>query len=953
MAGNPQVGAGALEDLGLDNAEEWPLWDPQQDDEKAESIVDVALPVGATRAALCFHSVGSNFLREWYEQNGITGFTVQDWQATDPRPGSKPADEDDTKLIFRRRRLKYKVAEGYNTEEIVRCTVCAWDERFEMQQCIQTFAPYGDRIRVLLKETIEATGSESCRLEVRYTIRYVKGVNGMIKSIIASNVTKGLKKSSAIKSKLIASYIEVPGAVAGQFDQIAGPSEVTVPDEQPPVSLTDVVVCVGSAAGALALLCALLFVDAETSARRVWDARVCDAFAGLGGCDVAATSVLRRIETWVGWLFMLPIRLTLVYPTQLVVAIVYGLFYTIWTLLTAPWRLFDLPDSLQELFWPAALVLWAQFIAVPLFPTAVSTLAEICGVDEADLPEWLPVASATDALGSRVDDTAPPDTEPAAEDGDPGFTAVTAQSMPPLGQSDVGEEPGPSAPDDPAQRSAAASRPRSVTEWASGGATAAARLAQTLLLAARGAQGSAPLPRTGRGIRARHQRPRRYRHVSSSGGGGMQLELTPMKSEAPNDDSRHAREDSETGRPAGSTEAWQVDGNGGEYLQGFKSAPPGAPGRPKTPTEPAEAWPGGHPLASPPKEDPPRSVHQAQPAESPATRSPAHSGHSYEEPTSPAAAMLGRKGITSSHHGGVAKPARSTSGPRLRTCDPGVIQEELQQADEAFPGFDVQAASLSPTGIGSPSKSQAEQNADLEAMIVRGRIAQQQAKSAATVLMNREVSPGVVEVQMFENERAQPFRGFGHTWPGHMLPSDRGHWSLGSGKDCGTNSQERAIVEPQLPAGWAWLGPWCVDLLPRPWEGVDEEGWSYALDFPWVGWPPRRSKGKPGRIDFVRVRRWVRVRVLEGFQVPPGLQEQHSQHLRIDMCDCRFCVPPPEGEEDGRAGGSGAASSFDRSGGASPEQRPLSGGVSMRDRLRARVLDVWNGQAGSPAGSGS
>jgi hypothetical protein len=36
----------------------------------------------------------------------------------------------------------------------------------------------------------------------------------------------------------------------------------------------------------------------------------------------------------------------------------------------------------------------------------------------------------------------------------------------------------------------------------------------------------------------------------------------------------------------------------------------------------------------------------------------------------------------------------------------------------------------------------------------------------------------VVTEEVFENERVQPFRGWGHSWPGHFLPSDRvGHWS--------------------------------------------------------------------------------------------------------------------------------------------------------------------------------
>eukprot|EP00878_Enallax_costatus_P022700 GHUV01024103.1.p1 GENE.GHUV01024103.1~~GHUV01024103.1.p1 ORF type:complete len:752 (+),score=326.68 GHUV01024103.1:406-2661(+) len=35
-----------------------------------------------------------------------------------------------------------------------------------------------------------------------------------------------------------------------------------------------------------------------------------------------------------------------------------------------------------------------------------------------------------------------------------------------------------------------------------------------------------------------------------------------------------------------------------------------------------------------------------------------------------------------------------------------------------------------------------------------------------------------VVVEVFEHERVQPFRGWGHTWPGHFLPSDKVSWGL-------------------------------------------------------------------------------------------------------------------------------------------------------------------------------
>jgi hypothetical protein len=40
---------------------------------------------------------------------------------------------------------------------------------------------------------------------------------------------------------------------------------------------------------------------------------------------------------------------------------------------------------------------------------------------------------------------------------------------------------------------------------------------------------------------------------------------------------------------------------------------------------------------------------------------------------------------------------------------------------------------------------------------------------------------GVFEEELFENERFQPFRGFGSNFPGHLLPTDRNKWSDRSG----------------------------------------------------------------------------------------------------------------------------------------------------------------------------
>ncbi len=73
--------------------------------------------------------------------------------------------------------------------------------------------------------------------------------------------------------------------------------------------------------------------------------------------------------------------------------------------------------------------------------------------------------------------------------------------------------------------------------------------------------------------------------------------------------------------------------------------------------------------------------------------------------------------------------------------------------------------------------------------------------------MQCELRPGVAcgragpyLCELFENERCQPFRGWGHTWPGHFLPTDRvGHWSTRDGGPGGKASMSFRSVAPKLP----------------------------------------------------------------------------------------------------------------------------------------------------------
>lgn len=108
---------------------------------------------------------------------------------------------------------------------------------------------------------------------------------------------------------------------------------------------------------------------------------------------------------------------------------------------------------------------------------------------------------------------------------------------------------------------------------------------------------------------------------------------------------------------------------------------------------------------------------------------------------------------------------------------------------------------------------------------------------------SRALPPGtIVESEVFENERLQPFVGWGSSWPGHLLPTDRcGRYSARDGSPGGDAAAEFRRVARPLPrgGGWRWIEPdWRLDLSHIDVGSVDEEGWTYSFDFTTCEWPP-------------------------------------------------------------------------------------------------------------------
>jgi len=94
----------------------------------------------------------------------------------------------------------------------------------------------------------------------------------------------------------------------------------------------------------------------------------------------------------------------------------------------------------------------------------------------------------------------------------------------------------------------------------------------------------------------------------------------------------------------------------------------------------------------------------------------------------------------------------------------------------------------------------------------------------------------------YENHRWNPLSGF----TSHGLPTDRHSWTDETGR---INLEKEDI---KLPSNkWGWATDWEVDFDLK--EGVDKDGWQYAIDFPASYHPKRRIN------DFARRRRWKRV----------------------------------------------------------------------------------------------
>lgn len=200
----------------------------------------------------------------------------------------------------------------------------------------------------------------------------------------------------------------------------------------------------------------------------------------------------------------------------------------------------------------------------------------------------------------------------------------------------------------------------------------------------------------------------------------------------------------------------------------------------------------------------------------------------------------------------------TTSASNPKSEDGTVVQGSSPSAVQASPPTAVQVSSLSAPQVAAVTT----QNGAEEQNIVI--TADRHKTYSDTDLAEMETAAGPVEEEVFENERFQPFKGWGHGWPGNFLPTDKvGHWSHRNGTPGKAASMAFSTVAPKLPKGWSWVEEgWVVDHQGIADDAVDADGWSYATDFSWLRMPPAPNSGHRSKVrDFVRRRRWIRSRV--------------------------------------------------------------------------------------------
>jgi hypothetical protein len=211
-----------------------------------------------------------------------------------------------------------------------------------------------------------------------------------------------------------------------------------------------------------------------------------------------------------------------------------------------------------------------------------------------------------------------------------------------------------------------------------------------------------------------------------------------------------------------------------------------------------------------------------------------------------------RSKIVSGTRDGVSKTTNKLFEYLRRVAETEGVGGRASETEEQLSarGSDVSSVTLpgrGSTAVARPRRSSSSSTGPRRVMLAR---------------LNSTLDGSVALEEIFENQRVSIFGKWG---PNHLLPTDRERFTNRNG--------DVVLSFDQIthPPNWTWMSPWKID---KSYTECDDEGWSYASDFPRFKTHLARGRSNQKRLgNSVRRRRWIRMMAYvppDGSALPGG-----------------------------------------------------------------------------------
>ncbi|KAL4443861.1 hypothetical protein ABPG75_011598 [Micractinium tetrahymenae] len=852
--------AGAGDDLEA----RWPRW---PDGEEGREALHVVLDLPVDQAFLQLYG-GLNELRKAFnEAAGDKEYSTTGWaesaeavQAAAVAPTPPPLASVAGLKPGLLRRASYSgtmMGSKYRNEELHRLLEAAPGSAFKVMTTVLTTAMHGEKFRPVVLSTLRALPDGRTEFRIRTTILFITKPNGFIKAMIDKGARDGQRKNFESLRKILAQFTTVSEAAAA--GEAAPAAAATPAAEAAPAAVPT-----GEPAAAAGLLESVVGANA---CRRLdpWaaflHARLAAAVPTLGELvqppmllgllgAICLLSALRLVVDMLAF-----VRNASAHPRDTIGLLTHMLF-----------RLVDTPESMQEvlasclIFYTVRLLVNRLADALPAPPRALGRAAPSAA--------GAAPSSAAAALPAVVGPLAAGVTAVAAAGAAAGAAAARGQSVKPT-RSEEQEAEGVKYEGYAEAIAAAQAQPTSpvgaaLLSTADCGPAAVEAAAAAAKQPAASSSSSFSMKGFNKYISDTFTPARRSKSSGSALAGAAAASgaaSPPLATSPPNGPAGKAEEAAATATAA--------------------PAAGSTPGSPPAITGLSGAVAGAAPLAA---------GAAAAATAAAALAAAAGAAGSPPSPTAPVvrclsdsdalvaggAASLSAESWSSALGAGSALGGVAGAGP-----EPGSVQAGLHHAKSTGALVEPSSSSvslfarklrdvLSPTAQpSSPRERPSSGDVSAAASPERGgafspTAAQREFRPAMPAHLAPELAGQAVIEEIFENQRLQPFRGWGHTWPGHFLPTDKvNHWSRREHEGFPVlASADFNAIAPPLPEGWQWCEEkWHIDRSGQIIDACDADGWSYGLDFGYVRHPFQPNSGKKKMSDFVRRRRWIRTRV--------------------------------------------------------------------------------------------